>query len=109
MSTEKLTSALAQVADEAENAISRYAPFNSGHEGYAVLLEEVDELWDEVKKSPLKRDYRAMHIEAMQVAAVALRFMVDVTIPALEAERVTKELRGMTAEGDVIVLRSEPL
>jgi hypothetical protein len=43
-----------------------------------VLLEEVDELWDEVKKSPHKRDEQAMQAEAVQVAAMALRFLVDV-------------------------------
>jgi glycyl-tRNA synthetase beta subunit len=29
--------------------------YNSLHEAYAVLLEEVDEFWDEVKKKPRKR------------------------------------------------------
>lgn len=52
--------------------------FNSAHEGYAVLLEEVDELWDEVKKKSVRRDYEVMEEECIQIAAMAVRFVVDV-------------------------------
>lgn len=62
---------------EARRATDTYRPFNSAHEGYAVLLEEVDELWDEVKLSPKKRRPDKMAEEARQVAAMALRFLVD--------------------------------
>lgn len=50
--------------------------FNSKHEGYAVLLEEVDELWDEVKKDGSKA---RMKSEAVQVAAMAIRFINELT------------------------------
>ena len=46
------------------------------HEGYAVILEELDELWEEVKSQ--HPDRQRMRAEAAQVAATALRFMVDV-------------------------------
>jgi hypothetical protein len=69
--------ALAQIRAEVERAVGLYPKFNSAHEGYAVLLEEVDELWDEIKKSPKRRDYTAMRTEAIQVAAMAIRLMVD--------------------------------
>lgn len=36
---------------EYESASSRYPPFHSTHEGFAVLKEEVDELWDMVKRN----------------------------------------------------------
>ena len=62
---------------EATRAQKLYPKFNSAHEGYAVLLEEVEELWDEVKKNPRKRDPAAMREEAVHVAAMALRFLVD--------------------------------
>lgn len=52
--------------------------FNSAHEGYAVILEELDELWDEVKKNGQKRDIQKMRDEAIQVAAMAMRFVIDV-------------------------------
>lgn len=53
------------------------APANSAHEQYAVLLEEVDELWAHVKTNQKKRDPKAMYKEAIQVAAMALRFAVE--------------------------------
>ena len=65
------------VEDEVNRAISLYPQMNSAHEGYAVLLEEVKELWDEIKKSPKRRDYAAMRDEAIQVAAMAIRLIVD--------------------------------
>ena len=63
---------------EAESAADKWPPFNSAHEGYAILLEEVDELWGHVKINQKKRDLAAMRAEAIQVAAMALRFVVDV-------------------------------
>lgn len=51
--------------------------FNSAHEGYAVLLEEVDELWGHVKTNQKRRDLGAMRKEAIQVAAMALRFAAE--------------------------------
>lgn len=60
---------------ELQQAQEKFDPFASAHEGYAVLLEEVDELWHEVKHGSLDRQRE----EAVQVAAMALRFLVDVT------------------------------
>lgn len=56
----------------------------SAHEGFAVLKEEVDELWDEVRgKSDGDQEARAkrrarMRKEAVQVAAMAVRFIQEV-------------------------------
>jgi hypothetical protein len=52
--------------------------FTSAHEGYAVILEELDELWDEVKLNGNKRDITNLRKEAIQVAAMAMRFVLDV-------------------------------
>lgn len=56
-----------------------FPPFRSGHEGFAILKEEVDELWEAIrmKQSDPARP-QAMRKEAIQVAAMALRFLVDV-------------------------------
>lgn len=70
------SNALNEIFNEYESASSKYPDFNSAHEGYAVILEELDELWDEIKKK--KPNYDKMYNEAKQVAAMALRFMMDV-------------------------------
>jgi len=63
---------------EASRAKDKWPEFSSAHEGYAVLAEEVDELWDHVKTNQTKRDLEAMRKEAIQVAAMALRFASEV-------------------------------
>lgn len=73
-----LALALADVKMEVATATMNWPAFNSAHEGYAVLLEEVDELWDHVKTNQKKRDLKAMRNEAIQVAAMAVRFAVEV-------------------------------
>lgn len=51
--------------------------FKSFHEGYGVLLEEVDELWDEIKMNT--HDRTSIREEAIQVAAMALRIAAELT------------------------------
>lgn len=66
------------VEDELIGAMAKFAPFNSAHEGWAVLKEEVDELWDEVKAKQGARDVEKMRKEAVQCAAMSIRFILDV-------------------------------
>lgn len=73
LATERLDAALVAIREEVLSAMDRFAPFNSPHEGYAVILEEVDELWQEVKHG----SRTSAHPEAVQVAAMAVRFLVD--------------------------------
>lgn len=75
----KLRSALDDVIREFKSASSSHDKFNSAHEGFAILYEEVDELWDWVKKKEKNRSKKEMRGEAKQIAAMALRFMVDLT------------------------------
>jgi len=74
--------ALKEVGQEVMRAVSKHETWHSAHEGYGVLLEEVDELWDEVKKRSTTlggtRDVKKLRLEACQVAAMAIRFMVEV-------------------------------
>lgn len=67
------TVAVGLIVAEYERARVKFAPFNCGHEGYAVILEELDELWEDVKKG----NHVGRENEAVQVAAMALRFLVD--------------------------------
>jgi hypothetical protein len=69
---DRLSTVIARVFHELWRARHLHPPFNSAHEGYAVLLEEVDELWDEVKTGG-----SGMEEEAVQVAAMAIAFLVD--------------------------------
>ena len=52
---------------EAERASQKFKPFNSAHEGYAVILEELDEMWEAIKSN----DREAALQEAVQVGAMA--------------------------------------
>lgn len=65
-----------QVNAELEFASNKFPPFSSAHEGYAVILEELDELWEAIKDKNIGED--EMTEEAIQVAAMAIRFLLDV-------------------------------
>lgn len=69
--------AVHQVSDELCAATVKFGKFLSPHEGYAIILEELDELKAEVffRNPQVER----MRHEAMQVAAMATRFMMDLT------------------------------
>ena len=69
--------AMARVADELRRAQQKHGPVASPHEGYAIIAEELDEFWQQVKKKPHKRDQRNMAEELVQVAAMAIRTLID--------------------------------
>jgi hypothetical protein len=80
-----------KVSQEIQVAREKYGPFNSTHELYGVLSEELDEFWDQVKKKNsdhsmfdlpimdqhVKDKKNAMIHELMQIAAIALRGMAE--------------------------------
>lgn len=68
------------ICAEYEKATQQWPPFNSLHEGFAVLKEEVDELWDVVRTHQNKRSNDKMIKECKQIAAMALRIMKEVDI-----------------------------
>lgn len=75
-----LAQALRDVEVEVRSAMKTNSPMHSLHEGYAVILEEMDELKTEVWKNPRKHpDRRALaRKEAVQVAAMVVRLLHDV-------------------------------
>jgi hypothetical protein len=72
-----LTHVLDDIKFELSVATAGHPPFNSPHEGIAVIDEEFDELKHEVYKRAAERDKEKMYGEACQVAAMAIRFMTD--------------------------------
>lgn len=71
------TRATTEVVRELNRALARNKVFNSPHEGWAVIKEEMDELWEHVRGNTGRGpDARG---EAMQVAAMAIRYMADLT------------------------------
>ena len=71
-------SAIELVRAELDRARRLHRPMRSAHGGYAVLLEEMDELWAAVKTWPAPGCEAAIVKEAVQVGAMALRFLEDV-------------------------------
>lgn len=53
---------------------------HSAHEGYAVIAEEMDEFWDQVRLPNDRRVKDAMLTELVQVAAMAMRTAVDLEL-----------------------------
>lgn len=66
---------LALIDQELEKATKRFDSFNSPHEGWAVIKEELDELWEHVRANT-GRDRDAM-VECVQIATMALRYVYD--------------------------------
>jgi len=64
-----------EILQEYLRASKKFKPMASPHEGYAIIKEELDELWDEIKinSDPLGN----MRNEAIQVAAMGMRFIID--------------------------------
>lgn len=87
--------AITQAAvDELRFATDRFGPMRGTHEGYAVIKEEVDELWDAVKAN----DTEAARMEAIQVAAMALRFAIDLGTKKMMLPASHAPLRGAAAQ-----------
>ena len=65
---------------EFTSAASKHGPLNSLHEAYSVILEEVDELWEQVKLKQRLRNTANIKTEFRQIAAMALRALVDINL-----------------------------
>ncbi|GIW60265.1 MAG: hypothetical protein KatS3mg087_1331 [Patescibacteria group bacterium] len=64
---------VASVKDELIRAMGRYRPSRSAHEAFAIIKEEVDELWEAVRTNNTHKVY----YETVQVAAMAIRLLYD--------------------------------
>ncbi len=72
-----LKDAIDLVVEEYISAAGKFPPFYSAHEGWGIIREEYLELEDEIMRKD--RDIDQMRKEAMHLAAMALRFIIDVT------------------------------
>lgn len=65
---------LEAIQQEYKAAREQFLPMRGPHEGYAVILEELDEMWDAIKKNDIVHARK----ECLQVAAMALAFLLEV-------------------------------
>lgn len=67
---------LSDISAELLKARKKFPPFSTADEGFAVFLEEFEELWDEIKGNNDRTE--AAYAEAKQTGAMALSFMLDI-------------------------------
>ena len=76
--TTQMQDAAFEFAQELARARIKFPPMASAHEGYAVILEEFDELWEIVKQKQSERDYADMRKEVVQLGAMVLAFLTEI-------------------------------
>ncbi len=70
---------LREVGAELGRAMKNWPkPFHNAHEGYGIIAEEWRELENHVFTNQKARDLPGMRMEAIQLAAMALRFVIEV-------------------------------
>ena len=69
---------LDEIVTEYDRAKRRFSPFVNVHEGIAVIEEEFLELRNEVFWGKKGQPTRQMRKEAVQLGAMALRFVIDI-------------------------------
>ena len=76
---------IGDVRQELQDARAKHPKgINSFHEGYAVILEELQEFWEEARKQSACRDEDAMYNELVQLAAMAMRTAEDCGLVAYQ-------------------------
>jgi hypothetical protein len=74
----EMNSVMAAVDAEVRRAMEKFPSMHSAHEGYAVLLEEMDELKEWIWLGRGADPMGGAEGEAIQIAAMAIRYLVDV-------------------------------
>lgn len=72
-----------EVRRELERARNGHAKLNSAHEAYSVILEELDEFWDQCRRKREDRHRGEVFRELVQIAAMAQRAAEDLDLPVL--------------------------
>lgn len=81
---DRIEDALHGLREELHKAMTKHAPMHSAHEGHSVIREELDELWEHVRADTGHTP--AARKEALQVAAMGLRYALDVAPPVVHIE-----------------------
>jgi hypothetical protein len=71
----RIDESLRQIENEFLRASDLYSDLHSNHEAYAVIKEEVDELWDEIKKYKNTRGNKFIKEELIQIGAMVVRYL----------------------------------
>jgi hypothetical protein len=66
-----------QIEAEVARAKRHGEKFASLHEAYAVILEEVDEIWDIARQKRRERDELELRKEFIQIAAMAVKALAS--------------------------------
>ena len=75
---ENISKVVDVVVGELEKAMCKHGPISSQHEAHSVILEELQEFWEEVRKA---QNSKVVSVEArkelVQIAAMAIRTLID--------------------------------
>ena len=82
------------VQEEYARAVLLNKKFNSPHEGLAVIEDQFEDLKKEVFKPYLTRERDKMQSQAVQVAAMAIRFIVDCTMQKRDNRIIVNPTEG---------------
>jgi hypothetical protein len=74
-----ITNACAMAGLEVRHAMKKHKAMNSLHEAYAVIMEEIEEFWEQVMRKTSERDMDNVRMELRQIAAMAIRATVELT------------------------------
>jgi hypothetical protein len=73
----KVIRILVDILEEFDNASENFPKMASPHEGYAIIKEELEELWHEIKNNKKKKSRERARLEGLQTAAMSLRLLYD--------------------------------
>lgn len=71
----KISKSLKLFKKEYKRACKLYSKFNSNHEAYAVIKEELDELWDEIRKNKGINGNEQIKHELIQIGAMVVKYL----------------------------------
>jgi len=74
------TDFLWMMAEELDIAKQQNEPLNSHHEAFAVIMEELDEYWDQVRLKPSRRNPEQMRDKLVQCATMCWRAALDLKL-----------------------------